>query len=98
MKTYTVVHVIDGEKPSIMYQITREQLTNPKWVCNHLFNWEYTDSQLDVLNHDCLTAKECIVDQIVNNPNAKVYIFEGDSGYIFILETGLTIHYETISL
>ena len=91
MTTYTVVHVVVGEKPSIMYQITREQLTSPAWVCKTLFNW-------DTCRDSYYTAKELISDPVYNNPNAKAYIFEGDAGFIFIFETDLTNLYETISL
>lgn len=92
MKTYTVVHVVEGEIPSTLYQVTRDQLTDRSWVCKNIFHWKGDNE------HDLFTAKESIVDPILYNPNLTMLIFEGDAGYIFIFETGLTNLYETTIL
>ena len=89
--TYTVVQSIVGENPLIIYEVQREQLTDRLWVCENIFHWEG--------DHDGLQlAYDCIVSKVINNPDFKILIFEGDSGYIFIFETNLTEHYETTIL
>lgn len=87
--TYTVVHTVEGEPSDTMYQVTRDQLTDPRWVQRNIFNWvEYFEDDLT----------NSIISAIEKNPDSNMFIFTGDAGHIFIFKTGLTKHYETISL
>lgn len=87
--TYTVVHTVEGELSDTMYQVTKGQLTNPRWIHRNLFNWvEYFEDDLT----------NSIISAIEKNPDSNMFIFTGDAGHIFIFKTNLTKHYETISL
>ena len=87
--TYTVVHTVEGEPSNTMYQVTKGQLTDPAWISQNIFNipldWQ------PYISKSISTA-------IKVNPDKKMFIFEGDAGYIFIFKTSLTDLYETISL
>lgn len=90
--TYTVVHTVAGEPSNTLYQVTRDQLTDPAWVCKNVFLDDPFDE--DGLH----MAKEVICNPVSCDTYLSMHIFEGDAGYVFIFKTGLTKHYETISL
>ena len=90
--TYTVVHTVEGEPSKTLYQVTKDQLTDPAWVCKNIFNLRPFDEQ------DLHIAKKVICNPVLSKSNLSMHIFEGDAGYVFIFKTGLTKHYETISL
>lgn len=91
--TYTVVHVVEGEPSTTLYQVTKDQLTDPIWVCKNIFNLgDSFDEQ------DLHIAKKVVCNPVFCDTYLNMHIFEGDAGYVFIFKTGLTKHYETISL
>ena len=92
MTTYTVVHTVEGELSDTMYQVTKAQLTDPAWIQRNIFNW------MEYLNDEDQGITNSIISAIEKNPDSNMFIFTGDAGHIFIFKTGLTKHYETISL